>query len=92
MISWWEERYRHLKVYSVWPWTGEQCTTTVKTAIQQAFSIDLLSTNYTNIIYDETQMPSGLLSDLKSFISTSKQHNKEPAKQIVIKTESKNFP
>ncbi|QDP85764.1 hypothetical protein FNJ88_09465 [Chryseobacterium sp. SNU WT5] len=37
MLNWWEERYKHLKIYSVFPWTGEQCTTAVKTAIQEAF-------------------------------------------------------
>ncbi|MCV9926912.1 hypothetical protein OIU83_04585 [Flavobacterium sp. LS1R49] len=55
MINWWEERYRHLKVYSVFPWTGEQCTTTVKTAIQEAFSKSF-GTSY---ISDVTQTPKG---------------------------------
>ncbi len=33
MKKWWENRYQHLKIYSVEPWTGEQCTTTVKQAL-----------------------------------------------------------
>lgn len=61
MIKWWEERYKHLKIYSVFPWTGEQCTTTVKTAIQEAFPWY----SKVNYIADETQKPSGLLFELK---------------------------
>lgn len=92
MIKWWEERYKHLKVYSVWPWTGEQCTTTVKTAIQEAFPFDITKLLMSNHIPDTTQMPSGLLKDLKSYISTSKQHNKQLAKQIIIKNEATDYP
>ncbi|KFF74477.1 hypothetical protein HX13_10040 [Chryseobacterium sp. P1-3] len=92
MIEWWEERYEHLKVYSVWPWAGEQCTTAVKTAIQQAFPFNITKPLMSNYIPDTTQMPSGLLEDLKSFISTSRQHSNQFAKQNIIKNESKNFP
>ncbi|MCS3532770.1 hypothetical protein [Chryseobacterium sp. JUb7] len=91
MIKWWEERYKHLKVYSVYPWTGEQCTTAVKAAIQEAFPFGVTKP-LGNFIPDTTQMPSGLLEDLRSFKSTSKQHNEQLAKQIIIKPESKNFP
>lgn len=91
MIEWWEERYSHLKVYSVWPWKGEQCTTTVKTAIQQAFPFEMTKP-FNNFIPDTTQMPSGLLEDLRSFSSTSKQHNRQLAIQNIIKNESTNFP
>jgi hypothetical protein len=86
MIVWWEERYKHLKVYSVWPWTGEQCTTTVKTAIQQAFPVEL--GRFKNLIADVTQKPSGLLSELKNFVSTSKQNKDKQAIVNVIKPES----
>jgi hypothetical protein len=90
MINWWEERYKHLKVYSVFPWTGEQCTTTVKTAIQEAFPVSF-TTNTVNIISDDTQKPSGMLSELKKFVSTSKQNKDKPAILTVIKTESKDW-
>lgn len=84
MIKWWEERYSHLKIYSVFPWTGEQCTTTVKTALQQGFS-NLLVSNY---ISDATQKPQGLLEDLRSVVSTSKEHSGQLAKITVIKNEA----
>lgn len=90
MIKWWEERYKHLKIYSVYPWTGEQCTTTVKTAIQQAFPFEYAGDNK-NYISDDTQKPSGLLSELKMFVSTSKQHFDEAAKETIIKNESIDF-
>lgn len=54
MTLWWEERYKHLKVYSVFPWTGEQCTTTVKAAIQEAFPFKRIESNI-NYISDDTQ-------------------------------------
>jgi hypothetical protein len=88
MIKWWEERYKHLKVYSVKPWTGEQCTTTVKTAIQQAFPFKIGGKNW---IPDATQTPKGLLEDLKPFMSTSKQHKDMPVKDEIIKKESQDF-
>lgn len=90
MIAWWEERYKHLKVYSVFPWTGEQCTTTVKTAIQEAFPLKFLG-NSKNYISDDTQKPSGLLAELKKFVSTSKAHYNEPAKEAIIKNEAADF-
>lgn len=86
IINWWEERYKHLKIYSVYPWTGEQCTTTVKTAIQQGFP-----SFFTNWIPDTTQKPSGLLQDLQAFISTSKEHEGQLAKITVIKEEAIDF-
>lgn len=90
MTKWWEERYKHLKVYSVWSWTGEQCTTTVKTAIQEAFPFNYLGQNI-NYISDDTQKPSGLLSELKKFVSTSKQSKGTKAQIKVIKAESVDF-
>ncbi len=89
MLKWWEERYKHLKVYSVFPWTGEQCTTAVKTAIQEGYPFHL--GKEINRISDETQRPSGLLSELKKFISSSKQHFNEPATNTIIKPEEKTF-
>lgn len=71
-----------MKIYSVLPWTGEQCTITVKTAIQQAFPFKVGGENW---IPDATQAPEGLLEDLKSFISTSKQHKDILAKDEIIK-------
>ncbi|WP_136667924.1 hypothetical protein [Flavobacterium sp. H122] len=91
MILWWEERYRHLKVYSVFPWTVEQCTTTVKSAIQEAFSFKIIGNNI-NYISDDTQKPSGLLSELTKFISTSKVHFGEKAKITILKQEDINWP
>jgi len=88
IIAWWEERYKHLKVYSVKPWTGEQCTTAVKTAIQEAFPLDITKPLMNNYIPDTTQTPKGLLEDLKSFISTSKQHTGQHAVITVIKEEA----
>ncbi|KIC03691.1 hypothetical protein OA88_02770 [Flavobacterium sp. JRM] len=87
MINWWEERYKHLKVYSVFPWTGEQCTTTVKAAIQEVFSKSFI----TNYIPDVTQTPKGLLQDLQAFVSTSKEHSGQLAKITVIKEEAADF-
>lgn len=89
MIKWWEERYKHLKIYSVLPWTGEQCTTTVKTAIQEAFPFEISGKNW---IPDTTQAPGGLLQDLKLFISTSKQHLNQMAKNTLIKKEAIDYP
>lgn len=91
MIKWWEERYRHLKIYSVYPWTGEQCTTTVKTAIQQAFPFDITKPVMGNYIPDTTQTPRGLLEDLKSFVSTSKKHAGQLSTITVIKQESSDW-
>ncbi|QLL57748.1 MULTISPECIES: hypothetical protein [Empedobacter] len=92
MLNWWEKRYKHLKVYSVYPWKGEQCTTTVKTAIQQAFPFGVTAIlGVKNWIPDTTQMPSGLLEDLISFKSSSKQHFDERAKHQIIKKESDDF-
>lgn len=90
MIKWWEERYKHLKIYSVFPWTGEQCTTTVKTAIQQAFPFEYFGDSK-NYIPDETQKPSGLLNDLKKFVSTSKQHLGKKSVVTIIKQEANNW-
>ncbi|MGV0924845.1 hypothetical protein [Empedobacter tilapiae] len=89
MLNWLEERYNHLKVYSVYPWTGEQCTTTVKTAIQEAFPFKLGKA--INRISDTTQRPSGLLEELRKFISSSYEHFREPANIVVIKKESSDF-
>lgn len=90
MIVWWLERYNHLKIYSVWPWKGEQCTTAVKTAIQQAFPSSF-TTNTTNLISDDTQKPSGLISELKKFVSTSKELRNKAINEKIIKPEAKNW-
>lgn len=84
MVKWWEERYKHLKVYSVLPWTGEQCTTTVKTALQQIGDYNWLP--------DVTQTPGGLLEDLRAFKSTSKQHLGELSMITIIKNEDYDWP
>lgn len=79
MIAWWETRYKHLKVYSVEPWKGEQCTTTVKEA---------LSYGEINDIDWNTLTPDGILEDFKTEIkSTSIQHIDKPAKVTLIKKE-----
>lgn len=88
MIKWWEERYKHLKIFSALPWTGKQCTTTVKMAIQEAFPFSLTRGNN---IPDTTQTPKGLLQDLRVFISTSKEHYGQLSKMTVIKPESIDF-
>lgn len=82
MIDWWENRYYHPKAYSIFPWTGEQCTTTVKSALQSG-----------NInIPDMTQKPVGILHDFQSIIlSTSiRQKGKKPNISM-IKPESVDF-
>jgi len=80
MIKWWEDRYKHLKVYSVKPWTGDQCTTAVKQA---------LAFGGINDIDWDTQTPKGILEDLKTEIkSTSIQHKNEKAKVTLIKKEA----
>lgn len=89
MTKWWEERYKHLKIYSVYTWTGEQCTTTVKTAIHQAFDPSIFKRNY---IPDTTQTPKGLLEDLQAFESTSKQHTGQLAKITILKEEAIDWP
>ncbi|AZA83809.1 hypothetical protein C1637_13760 [Chryseobacterium lactis] len=89
MMRWWQERYKHLKIYSVFPWAGEQCTTAVKSAIQDAFSFKTRGENW---IPDTTQTPKGLLEDLHAFVSTSKQHSGQLAKITVIKQEDIDWP
>ena len=61
MIDWWENRYNHLKLYSVRPWDGQQCTTTTKKALQTGGIL----------IPTETLKPVGILNDLKMVLSTS---------------------
>jgi hypothetical protein len=41
---------------------------------------------------DDTQKPSGLLSELSKFISSSKQHFGEKAKITILKQEDANWP
>jgi len=83
MIEWWEDRYKHLKVYSVEPWIGEQCTTTVKEALAHG-GIDDIDWN--------TLTPDGILQDLKTEIkSTSTQHKDQKAKISRIKKEAKDW-
>lgn len=89
MIEWWENRYQHLKLYSVYPWTGEQCTTAVKTAIQEAYPFRFGEN--INRIQDDTQKPSGLLAELRKFKSSSKQNFGKQVKIKVIKNEATNF-
>lgn len=91
MIKWWEERYKHLKLYSALPWEGEQCTTAVKTAIQEAFPLEYFGTSK-NYISDDTQKPSGLLNELKKIKSTSKDHLNESAIITIVKNEALDFP
>lgn len=82
MIDWWENRYSHPKAYSVFPWTGEQCTTTVKTALQEG-GIN---------IPDMTQKPVGILQDFKTLVlSTSIKHKGKKPIITVIKPESKGW-
>jgi len=91
MIKWWEERYKHLKLYSALPWEGEQCTTAVKTAIQEAFPLEYFGASK-NYISDDTQKPSGLLNELKKIKSTSKDHLNESAIITIVKNEALDFP
>lgn len=82
MIDWWENRYSHPQAYSVFPWTGEQCTTTVKTALQEG-GIN---------IPDMTQKPVGILQDFKTLVlSTSIKHKGKKPVITVIKPESKGW-
>lgn len=81
--DWWEERYKHLKIYSVFPWTGEQCTTTTKSALKAGGIF----------IPEITQTPSGILNDFINIVkSTSYKHNDEKAKVTLIKKEATNWP
>ena len=83
MIDWWENRYKHLKIYSVKPWTGEQCTTTVKEALKEG---GILSIDF------NTLTPDGILEDFKTEVkSTSVQHKDEKAKVTLIKKEAENW-
>ncbi len=83
MLEWWENRYKHLKVYSVKPWIGEQCTTAVKEALAYG-GIDDIDWN--------TLTPDGILEDLKTEIkSTSTQHKDQKAKISIIKKEAKDW-
>lgn len=82
MLDWWENRYDKLEIYSVYPWTGEQCTTTVKTALQEG-GIP---------IPDVTQKPVGILSDFKNLVlNSSVKHRGEKATITVIKPESSDW-
>lgn len=83
MLEWWKDRYQHLKVYSVKPWTGEQCTTTVKQALAYG-GIDDIDWN--------TLTPDAILEDLKTEIkSTSRQHKDQKAEITLIKKEAKDW-
>lgn len=80
MEDWWINRYKHLKVYSVEPWTGEQCTTTVKEALAEG--------GITKIDWN-TLTPDGILEDFKTEVkSTSFQHKDEKAIVTLIKKEA----
>ena len=81
MKAWWVNRYEHLKVYSVKPWTGEQCTTATKQALRQGGILIPLV----------TQTPDGILEDLKSIISTSYKHQGEQAIVTLIKKEASDW-
>ncbi|MCP4970056.1 MAG: hypothetical protein GY932_05605, partial [Arcobacter sp.] len=79
IITWWENKYRKLGVYSIRPYTGEQCTTTV---------IDSLKAGGINDIDFSTLTPQGILEDLKTEVkSTSKQKKGNKAKITLIKNE-----
>ena len=82
MKKWWEERYQHLKIYSVKPWTGEQCTTTVKQALRTGGIL----------IPSWTETPSGILEDFSAIKSTSYQHQGKAAKITMIKKEASDWP
>ncbi|WP_428070717.1 hypothetical protein [Chryseobacterium gambrini] len=91
MIEWWKNRYQYLKAYSVFPWDGEQCTTTVKSALQSAYPFNL-SKNSPNQIMDEIQTPQQLLNELRYFICTSKNKYNQKAKETIIKKEAIDYP
>ena len=61
--------------------------TTVKTAIQEAFPFH----KEINWIGDIIQAPDGLLNQLESFISTSRQHKNERVKITKIKEEANDW-
>ena len=61
--------------------------TTVKTAIQEAFPFY----KGINWIGNSIQAPDGLLNQLKSFISTSRQHKNERVKITKIKEEANDW-
>ena len=61
--------------------------TTLKIAIQEAFSFY----KGINWIGDIIQAPDGLLNQLKSFISTSRQHKNERVKITKIKKEASDW-
>ncbi|MGB5919909.1 hypothetical protein [Arcobacter sp.] len=83
ILEWWEDRYKHLKIYSVKPWTGEQCTTTVKEALAYG-GID-------DIDWD-TLTPNEILEDLQTEIkSTSIQHKNEKAIITLVKKEAEDW-
>jgi len=81
MLAWWEERYKHLKVYSIWPWKGEQCTTAVKSSLQAGGFF----------IPDETQKPIGLLHDMKFVRSSTREHRLQLATESIIKKQSNDW-
>lgn len=55
--NWWQERYKDLETYSVYPWLGEQCTTTVRISLEKA-----------NVIpFSATQTPKDFLYFLKTY-------------------------
>ncbi|WP_419782725.1 hypothetical protein [Malaciobacter marinus] len=83
ILEWWKDRYKHLKIYSIKPWTGEQCTTTVKKALAYG--------GINNIDWD-TLTPDGILEDLQTEIkSTSFQHKNEKAIITLIKKEAEDW-
>ena len=61
--------------------------TTVKTAIQEAFTVY----KGINWIGDIIQAPDGLLNQLESFISTPRQHKNERVKITKIKEEANDW-
>lgn len=75
--------------YSVWILLRKQCTTAVKTAIQEAYPFRFGEN--INRIQDDTQKPSGLLAELRKFKSSSKQNFGKQVKIKVIKNEATNF-
>ena len=84
MIDWWENKYKKLNIYSVRPYTGEQCTTTV---------IKALKAGEINVIDFDTLTPQGILEDLKEEVkSTSRQHKGEKVTLKIIKKEAIDWP
>ncbi|MCP4971781.1 MAG: hypothetical protein GY932_14450, partial [Arcobacter sp.] len=74
MIKWWKDKYNKLGIYSIRPYTGEQCTTTV---------ISSLKAGGINNIDFNTLTPQVILEDLKTEIKSTSIQSKD--KKAVVK-------